>query len=293
MRVRTVASEAALGLRRNVVMSIAAVVTVAVSLAFVGTALLVRQTVSELRQIFYTQIEVSIFLKDDVTQAQRDTIDTTLHREPLVQTVTYESRSEAFRRFKLQFQDQPNLVENVSEQALPESFRVKLTDPKQYDVVAGAVAGLPGVDKVEDYRNLLTDLFQVLDGLRDASVTIAVVQLVAAALLIGNTVRVAAFSRRREIGVMRLVGATRLSIQLPFLLEGVVAGVVGAGLAVGLLFLGKDFVLDRRLSALFRNGVVPSVSAGDIWRQSWVLVLLGVGISAVASLVSLWRSTRV
>lgn len=293
MRVRTVASEAVIGLRRNLVMSVAAIVTIAVSLAFVGTALLVRHTVGEIRQIFYTQIEISIFLNEDVTQPQRDEIDQTLTDLPLVQSVTYESKAEAYRRFKLQFQDQPDLLANVTQDALPESYRVKLKDPKQYDIVASAVKGLPGVGQVVDYRKFLNTLFAVLDGLRFTAEVTAGVQLFAALLLIGNTVRVSAFSRRRETGVMRLVGATRLYIQLPFFLEGVVAGLVGAGIAIGLLFLGKVFVLDHRLAELFKSGVVPKVTNGDIWAVSPWLVLFGVLISGLASLVTLQRYTRV
>ncbi len=293
MRVRTVASEAVIGLRRNLVMSVAAIVTIAVSLAFVGTALLVTRTVGDIRKIFYTQIEISIFLNEDVTQPQREEIDQTLTTLPLVQSVAYESKAEAYRRFKLQFQDQPDLLANVTQDALPESYRVKLKDPTHYDVVASAVKDLPGVGQVVDYRKFLDDLFAILDGLRNAAIATAAVQLFAAILLIGNTVRVAAFSRRRETGVMRLVGATRLYIQLPFLIEGVVAGVVGAGVAIGLLFLGKAFVLDGTLRPLFRSGVIPAISDADIWSQSWILVLLGVGISGLASLVTLQRYIRV
>jgi cell division transport system permease protein len=293
MRVRTVASEAVIGLRRNLVMSVAAIVTIAVSLAFVGTALLVTRTVGDIRKIFYTQIEISIFLDEDVTQPQRDEVDRTLSTLPLVQSVTYESKAEAYRRFKLQFQDQPDLLANVTQDALPESYRVKLRDPTQYDVVASAVKGLPGVGQVVDYRKFLDDLFAILDGLRNAAIATAVVQLVAAILLIGNTVRVAAFSRRRETGVMRLVGATRLYIQLPFLIEGVVAGLVGAGAAIGLLFAGKALVLDRTLRPLFRSGVIPSISDHDILVESWKLVVIGVVISGIASLVTLQRYIRV
>ncbi len=293
MRVRTVASEAVLGLRRNLVMSVAAVVTVAVSLAFVGTAFLVTRTVTDIRKIFYTQIEISIFLTEDVTDPQRQEITQVLGQLPLVQRVTYESKAEAYRRFKLQFQDQPDLLANVTEDALPESYRVKLTDPTQYDVVASAVKDLPGVGQVVDYRKFLDDLFAILKGLRDAALATALVQLLAATLLIGNTVRVAAFSRRRETGVMRLVGATRLYIQLPFLIEGIVAGVLGALIGIGLIFLGKAVVLDRTLRPLFRSGVIPSVSTGDILAISPYLLGIGILISGLASLLTLQRYIRI
>lgn len=291
MRIRQVASEAFLGLRRNLVMSVAAIVTVAVSLAFVGTALLVRKTVTELQDIFYTQVEVSIFLKDDVTEPQRQEITDTLGRLPLVQTVLYESKAEAYRRFRLLQADQPDLLANVSQDALPESYRVKLKDPTQYEVVASAVRDLPGVDQVVDYRKFLEQPFTLLRGLRQGALAAALVQLIAAALLIANTVRVAAFSRRRETGVMRLVGATRLYIQLPFLVEGIVAGVVGALLGTGIMAAGKALLLDRTLSSLFK-GLIPPVTYGDILAQAPWLLLIGVAISSVASLVTLQRYIR-
>ena len=293
MRIRQVVSEALLGLRRNLVMSVAAVLTVAVSLAFVGAALLVIQTTREIRDIFYTQIEISIFLTNEVTEAQRAEIPKVLDRIPLVQNVLYESKAEAYRRFRLQSQDQPDLLANITEDALPESYRVKLNDPEQYEVVASAVRDLPGVDEVVDYRKFLQPLFTTLNGLQTAALYVAAVQLFAATLLIANTVRVTAFSRRRETGVMRLVGATRLYIQLPFLLEGVLAGVLGAALGVGLLLLGKVVLLDRGLKLLFSEGIIPSISVGDILLQAPWLFLLGVAISGLASLLTLQRYLRV
>jgi len=293
MRIRQVASEAFLGLRRNLVMSLAAVLTVAVSLTFVGTALLVRETAQEIQDIFYTQIEISIFLQDDVTPAQRTEVTDVLAGLPLVENVIYESKAEAFRRSQKQFADQPDLLANITEDALPESYRVKLRDPTQYEVVASAVRDLPAVDEVVDYRKFLQPLFTTLNGLRTAAFYIAAVQLVAATLLIANTVRVTAFSRRRETGVMRLVGATRMYIQLPFLLEGVLAGVLGAALGVGLMLLGKALLLDRGLRPLFFEGIIPSISVSDILGQAPFLLLIGVVISGLASLLTLQRYLRV
>jgi len=293
MRVRTVASEAVLGLRRNLVMSIAAIVTVAVSLAFVGTAFLVTKEVAKIRQIFYTQIQISIFLTDGVTPDERNQITALLGGLPQVQDVVYESKSEAYRRFKLQFQDQPDLLANVAQDALPESYRVQLRDPTKYEVVASAVQGQPGVDQVVDNRTVLKPLFATLNGLRTGAVAVAVLQLVAAVLLISNTVRVTAFSRRRETGVMRLVGATRLYIQLPFLIEGLVTGLVGAVIGVGILFAGKAYLLDTRLKVLFSSGVIPRVQYADLWAVAPLLVLIAVAISGLASLVTLQRYLRV
>ena len=212
---------------------------------------------------------------------------------PQVQQVFYESQEQAYEQFREQFKDSPDLVENVTAEALPESVRVKLRDPTQYDVVASAVRDLPAVDQVVDYRRLLQPLFTTLNGLRTAAFYIAGVQLLAATLLIANTVRVTAFSRRRETGVMRLVGATRMYIQLPFLLEGILAGVLGAALGVGLMLLGKVLLLDRGLRPLFFEGIIPSISVADILAQAPLLLGLGVVISGLASLLTLQRYLRV
>lgn len=293
MRTQQVASEALLGLRRNVVMTIAAVLTVSVSMAFVGAALLLRQTVNDMQEYFYTQIEVSVFLTDEVTQAQRDDVAGTLADLPLVQNTLYESKQIAYDRFQEQFQDSPDLLANVTADALPESYRVKLIDPEQYEVVASAVRDLPGVEQVVDQRRFLDQLFNVLNGLRNFAFYTAILQLVAATLLIANTVRVTAFSRRRETGVMRLVGATRLNIALPFLLEGIIAGAIGALLGTGLLMLGKALLLDRTLESVFGNGIIPEITYTDIGLFAPWLLLIGVTVSAVASLVTLQRYIRV
>ncbi len=294
MRVSSVASEAVQGLRRNLVMSVAAVVTVAISLTFVGGALLIRLTVDRLEDALYRDLTVSIFLNDGITDPQRQEVAQVLSGTPYVEEVTYESKEEAFRRFKLQNPNDPDLIANVTADALPESYRVELSDPEQYEVVASAVQGLPAVDEVVDFREFLESLFGILGGLRNFALATAGVQIIAATLLIANTVRVTAFSRRRETGVMRLVGATRWYIQLPFLVEGLVIGLLGTAIGVGLLAAGKWALLDGQLEELFRNGIIQNPSYTDIvlGQGPWLLAL-GLGISAVTSLLALQRYVRV
>ncbi len=293
MRAQLVLSEAVLGLKRNLVMTVAAIVTVSISLALFGAALLVRQQVHSMQKYYYYNIEVSVFLTDTVTDAQRQDLLTTLTGLPLVKEVKYESKDEAYKRFKEQFKDQPDLVNNVSPGALPESYRVRLKDPTKYEVVASSVRGLPGVDQVVDQRKYLDKLFAVLNGLRNAALAIAGVQLLAATLLIANTVRVAAFNRRRETGIMKLVGASRLYIQLPFLLEGLVAGLIGALLGASFLGVAKVFLFDRTLGSLFSSGVIPAVHWSQIIGLTPVLAVFGVAIAGFASLVTLRRYVRV
>ncbi len=303
MRAQFVLSEIGIGLRRNLTMTIAVVVTVAISLALFGAGLLIRSQVEVMKGYWYDRVEVSVFLCGDEStvpscaggspsQPVRDQLDAQLHALPQVQTVYYESKDEAYSRFKKTFKDSPDLVANVTPDVLPESFRVKLRDPTQFEVVASAVRGQPGVEEVQDQKKQLEKFFTVLNGFQTAAIAIALVQLLAAALLISNTIRVAAFSRRRETGIMRLVGASNLYIQLPFLLEGALAGLLGAGIAVGMIASVKAVFIDRVL----RPSIGPSVSFigwDVVLRQAPLLLLVGVGLSGLASFVTLRRHLRV
>ncbi len=284
-------AEAFVGLRRNLVMSVAAVVTVAISLAFVGGAFLVRQNVERLNVAFDREIEVFVFLDKGVTDPERQQIADTLQGLDLVQRVTYVSKQQAYQRFLARNPNDPGLTKNVSPDALPESYNVRLKDPSKFQVVASALQGVPGVEKVDDNKNIVGPLFSILNGLNLFALSIAVIQIIAATLLIANTVRLTAFSRRRETEVMRLVGATRLYIQTPFVLEGLVVGLLGTAFGTGLLMLGKATLIDHQLSNLF-TGVLVSPSYGDIAAQLPWLLAIGLGVSAVTSVLALQKYVR-
>jgi cell division transport system permease protein len=244
---------------------------------------------------YYTKIEVSVFLAEDVSDRQRDGIEAALRALPVVRQVDYETKAEALRRYRLQFADQPELLAVGTIENLPESFRVKLRDPTQFETVRTAIEGMPGIDPedgIVDQKAFLDKLFGVLGGLRDAALILAVVQLLAAALLISNTVRLTAFARRQETALMRLVGASRWQIQLPFVIEGMVAGLAGAVIAGGILAIGTSELLDQKLAPLFGSGVLPVVHWSHRAVQLPVLALCGVLIAGAASLLTVRRYVR-
>ena len=303
MRAQFVLSEIGIGLRRNLTMTIAVVVTVAISLVLFGTGLLINKQVGEMKDFWYDKVEVSVFLcgQDSdargtcggqaVSDQQRSQLQADLSATPQVEQVFYESKQQAYERFRETFKDSPDLVANVTPEALPESFRVKLKDPQQFDVVASAFTGRPGVDTVEDQKRLLDRFFRVLNFFQRGAWYLAAASLLAAVLLVSNTVRVAAFSRRRETGIMRLVGASNFYIQLPFLLEGALAGLVGSMVASGALVAVKAFFIDAKL-----RPVLPLTNLVDWYDVLTILpVLVGVGVllSALASFVTLRRFLRV
>ncbi len=288
MRVNFVLSEVATGLRRNLTMTVAMILTTAISLGLMGTGLLIANMISDMKDMFYDKVQVSIFLTDDVTDEQRAAIETELESSPEVKNFLYESKEEAYERFQKQFSQQPELVENTPPDALPESFRVELVNPERYEVIkAEFPAGAEGVDQVRDEGDFLDRLFSLLNGARNATIAVAVVQALAALLLISNTIQLAAFNRRNETNIMRLVGASRWYTQLPFILEAALAGLIGALLAIGGLVLTKVLFVDRTLAGPIKAGIIPPVDWSAIAFIAPVIAAAGVGLAGVAAYVTL------
>jgi cell division transport system permease protein len=300
MRAKFVISEVGIGLRRNLTMTLAVVITVAISLSLLGIGLLANSQVRVMKDYWYDKIEVSIFLcgslsegqscaRGVITQEQKIGIQNDLQALPVVQEVYYESQSEAFNRFQERFKGSA-IVQDVTPDQLPESFRVKLKDPTKFAVIESAFAGRPGVDTVQDQRAILEKFFRLLGVMRNGALTIGAASVLTAALLISNTLRIAAFNRRREIGVMKLVGASSFSIQLPFLLEGVFAAIVGWLVSTGFLACFKAIV-DSKVAPLLT--FTQFFTWQDVWVASAWLLLTGFLVSAVASVLTLRKYLKV
>jgi cell division transport system permease protein len=250
MRYRYVLSEVFLGLWRNVTMTIAMIITMAVSLTMLGASMVMVWQVDEMKKYYYDQIEVSIFLKKDVTDDQRATLESALKGDPLVDSVRHETREQAYENFKVMFRDAPDLVNSVKPDTLPEAYRVSLKNPEEYQKAADKYKGYAGISDIVDQQRLLGKIFGILSALQNMALVLALVQGVAALLLVANTIQVAAYSRRREVGVMKMVGASNMFIQAPFVLEAVFAGLIGAVLAFGALVAAKYFLIDGSLKVL-------------------------------------------
>ena len=288
MRVNFVLSEVAAGLRRNLTMTVAMILTTGISLGLMGTGLLIANMIGDMREIYYDKIQVSIYLADGITDPQRDAIAAQLDASPEVKDYTYESKADAYARFTKQFQEQPALIANTPEDALPESFRVELVNAQRYEVIAQEFPnGQNGVDEVRDEGDFLDRLFSLLNGARNGTIAVAIVQALAALLLISNTIQLAAFNRRNETNIMRLVGASRWYTQLPFILEAALAGLIGALLAIGGLVLTKVLFVDKTLAGPIKAGIIPPVDWSAIAAISPVIAAAGVGLAAIAASVTL------
>lgn len=302
MRLRFILGEVFNGLRRNATMALSVVLVTFVSLTFVGAAILTQVQVDKLKDDWYGKVEVSIFLCPDnaltiqcksgrATAAQEAAIREVLENgvaAPLVQKVDYESREQAFENFMAR--DETGAFSMLTPDQMPASFRVKLKDPEQFEVVADAVRGMDGVENVQDQREILKPLFTVLNAATLMAAGLAAVMLLAAILLITTTIRLSALSRRRETSIMRMVGASRGLIQLPFMLEGAVTATFGALLAGTGLWLTVKYAIEDWLRE--STPWVSFVTGDDVLAVAPWLVVAAVGLAAVASLVTLGRYTR-
>jgi cell division transport system permease protein len=276
-RAKYVLTEVFVGLWRNVTMTTAMIITMAVSLAMLGAATLTFLQVGDMKDFYYSRIQVTIFLKNDVTDAQRANLDTALNDDPLVKDHFYESKEEAYERFKEQFRDAQDLVNSVKPDALPESFRVTLNNPEEFSKIDDKYKTAEGIDQIVDQRELLGQVFSILNSVQTLAVIAAAVMAIAALLLVANTIQVAAYSKRREVAVMKLVGASNWFIQAPFVLEAVAAALIGSALAFLALVAGKIFLIDGSLQDLTQY----------LTPMSWSKVLLMFPVmAAVGSLIS-------
>lgn len=293
------------GLRRNTSMVISVVLVTFVSLTFVGAAGLIQLQIQSMKTYWYDRAQVAIDFCTEVsaspdctsgkaTSEQIDAVKAELSGgalAPYVQQFYFESQQEAYDRFVEQFADDP-MVSFVRPEQLNEAYWVNLVNPEDSDVIIQTITGMPGVESVTDQRQFLDSIFSVLNAASFTALAVAIVMLVAAVLLVSTTIRLSAFSRRRELRIMRLVGASNGFIQTPFILEGVFSGLVGSLLASGAILAGTHFFVQGYLAPR-----MPALQLVSVWPDAvivcGVLVVLGVGLAALASSISIRSYLRV
>ena len=302
MRAQFVLQEVWTGLRRNLTMTVALIVVVAISLSLLGTGLLFVKQVNDTRTYWQGKVQLSIYLctttsvsptckgNGPATTAEKAQIATDLRGLPQVEHVYYESQAQAYQHFKQDFSRDPAFTNLVTKAEIPDSFQVKLHNAQaDYSAVAGVVQGAPGVDQVVDDASILSKFYALLDGARNAVVIIAVILIIAAVLLVANTIRLSAFNRRRETSIMRLVGASNFYVQLPFLVEGILAGLAGWLIAAGLLIAVKTLGLDS-LQQYFPYNV--QLSEADLIEVIILAMVIGVLLCGATSFLTLRRYLR-
>lgn len=281
-------SETVTNVRRNPFISVAAVLVMTISLFMFGSVFLLRAAIQRSVDLFTGKVEVAVFLNDDISSDEREQLRLELESLPEVASVEFESKEQAYERFLELFKASPEVTQNTEPSAIPASFRVKLKDPQQYTVVAERFENRPGIRQVRDERETVDQLFGTTRRLRQAGFWMAIVVAFAAAVLIATTIRMGIFTRRKEICIMKLVGATNWFIRGPFMVEGVAQGVIGAGLATLLLLPARGPLASFGPVGLLAQIEFP-ITYGDVLWHGLLLVGVGVAIGAAGSLLGLRR----
>lgn len=304
MRFALIWSEVANGLRRNASMVVSVVLVTFISLTFVGTAVLLQMQIGQMKTFWYDKAQVAVYLctnvsagescsNGEVTAGQIEKVKSELEGpilKPFVEKFYFEDHDQAFANFKKQFSGNP-VAEYVTADQLNQTFWVKLNDPSQSAVLVEALGNQAGVEAVTDQRQYLDKIFSVLNAASYTAIGVAALMLVAAVLLIATTIRLSAFSRRRELGIMRLVGASNGFIQTPFILEGVIAALVGSLMASGAIVAIVHFFVQGYLRVTLPTTNFITLADGLIVVP--ILVVVGCALAALSAKFAISRYLKI
>lgn len=305
MRFGLIVSEVANGLRRNVSMVVSVILVTFISLTFVGAAILLQAQIAQMKGYWYDRAQVAIYFCTasseigncdlvEATQQEKDLVRAQLESEtlaPLIDRYEFEDHQQAFENYQRQFSDS-EFADFVTPEFLNEAYWVNLKDPTQSDAIVESLSQFAGVEEVRDQRRYLDPIFSALNAASFTAIGIAGLMLIAAVLLIATTIRLSAFSRRRELGIMRLVGASNRFIQTPFIIEGVIAALIGAVMAAGAVVAIVRFFVQGYLGQALAT-TTAFIGMGDALLVAPILLVIAIVLSSLSANVAISRYLKV
>ncbi|WP_291314595.1 permease-like cell division protein FtsX [Corynebacterium sp. UBA2622] len=287
------------GLGRNITMTIALIITTALSLVLVGAGIMISQATAETKDLYLDRVEVMVELDEQISSSDTDCSSTEckevrdkLQSDDRVEQVTFRSRQQSYERFVELFKDtEPELVRETSPDALPAALHVRLKDPADASPI-DEIRDMPQVAVVTDQADTVRHAAGTMDTFRNVAFLVAGAQAVAAVFLIANMVQLAAFNRREQIGIMRMVGASRWFTQAPFVLEAVVSVLVGGIVGTLVAWASKRFVVDPMLSDLYSSQLIARVPDSTVWVVMPLVTLAAVALGGIAAQVALRSYVR-
>ncbi|MCQ4623850.1 permease-like cell division protein FtsX [Corynebacterium sp. CCUG 65737] len=287
------------GLGRNLTMTVALIITTALSLALVGAGILMSQVTSETKDLYLDRVEVMVELSDEVSETDKDCssqsctqVRDILQADERVESVTFRNRDQSYERFVELFKESdPVLVEETSRDSMPAALHVRLEDPTDTSPI-DAVRDLPQVTYVADQASDVRGLADSMDSFRNATFIIAAAQALAAIFLISNMVQLAAYSRREEISIMRMVGASRWFTQAPFILEAALSVLIGGIIATVGVWLIKTQIVDQMLDPVYQNLLIARLPDSAVWTVMPLVSLAALVVSGLVAQVALRSYVR-
>lgn len=279
-------------LRRNRFMAVASVLTVALSMFILGLFLCVVLNINHMAAYLESQVEMSVYLKDGLTTPQVMTVGSRIKALPGLVEIQFTNKDQAMENFKVQLGDQKGLLDAVNGNPLPASYQITFTTPERLKDAANIVTSYKEVDGVQYGQDIIEQLYKVARIIRVGGMVIILFLAGAELFIISNTIRLTVFARRREIQIMKYVGATNGFIRWPFLLEGMVIGAIGSGMASLILWQGYELVAREMAEAgLVFLPLIP------IWPfvlyLTGMLLIAGIAIGAIGSCISLRKYMKV
>ncbi|HHV27154.1 MAG TPA: ABC transporter permease [Tissierellia bacterium] len=283
------------GMWRNRGMGIASVGSITAVLIILGMVLImilsINNIVSETQNKFD---EIQIFLEDDIKKEEIETIGNKIKSSDGVKNVKFLTKEEAMKDMKEDWGEEGDLLEGLEENPLPNSYIIQLDDIEYADAVVENIKGMKGIEEVKYYRDIIEKLLSTANYIRITGVIIIVILMAVSVFIISNTIKITVTARKREVNIMKYVGATNGYIRGPFIIEGILLGLIGALLSILIVNYGYDYlfkVINEKLYVLFTVYLVaPHALLKDI---SIMFIAIGVGIGTLGSLVSLKRFLNV
>jgi len=274
-------------LKRNKTVSMASVATVAATLFILGVFLLIVFNVNAGVQELGAKLEVKIYLKDSVTISDKSAIERAVSKVQGVSEVKFEDKGDALNKVKQQFgPDDKSLVQGFEKQnPFPNAYVVKVDNPEVVSNVVKAANGLKGIDKVKDVREVVDKIIKITDTLKIIGLVLFIILVSVSLFLIGNTIKLTVYSRKKEIGIMKFVGATDWFIRWPFIIEGMILGMSGAIISTGVLYYAYKLVFEKYTSAVL--GITLMNPHFILSTTLWQFMLGGLVIGAIGSSISI------
>lgn len=305
MRFQFIFSEVITNLRRNLFMVVSVVLVTFISMVFVGTSSVIQLQVNKAKGDWYDKVQVSVYLCPDydtsatcptgegATNSDIERIEDIIHDEldGVVNDITVQTKEEAFEKFKQKYPGGIYHGQTLTADDMQISMRLSLSDPEKYQIVADVLSNREGIETVSDERQLFQGIFDALNQLTIVVISLALLMIISAALLISTTIRLSAASRRQETEIMRLVGASNLFIQMPFILEGVISAIIGALLASGFIFGIAQIFITNWLAA--ENKWMDFITASDTLIVYPLLIAVAALVAVISSLITLRKYMKI
>lgn len=277
---------------RNKMMSIASISTVMASLLILGIFYLTVTNVNYMVRGVEASVQVKAFLKDNITEEQKGLIDTEISKISGVTKVEFESKEQALKNFKSQLGDNSSLVDGVDpNKVMPESYIISLDNPRVVDSVVNKLKTMQGVDEIKDGRTYVDKLIKITDFIKNLSLGLMIILLVVSVFLISNTIKLTVMARRREIGIMKYIGATNWFIRWPFVIEGMLLGIIGSAISGALISYGYSLAFESAGKKLI---IVNLIAPGKVIPQMEAMfIVIGVLLGFIGSTASMRKFLNV